>query len=298
MKGWIYGMAFLLCAAALALLLAPHVSEAMLGREQEEEIRAFEEEKEEKGIRKPQTDPLYEQMEQYNERIFEEKQAGLRDAFSYEEHASDLFGAGTGETMIGYLEIEKMDLRIPLYIGADQENLSKGAAVLSQTSMPVGGKDTNCVIAAHRGYGGERMFRNIEELEEGDLIRITNPWTVLTYRVYRCGVIRPSDIEAVKIVEGLDMVTLCTCHPLGSNEQRYVVYALREDRSTGDRGEDAAEDAREVLPEGEWMDYEPSAGQIYLERVMNLAGIGVMAVFLMVLIVFGVKERRGKKRES
>lgn len=40
---------------------------------------------------------------------------------------------------------------------------------MTQTSMPVGGENTNCVIAAHRGgYHGDAMFRDIEILQPGD----------------------------------------------------------------------------------------------------------------------------------
>jgi sortase A len=61
--------------------------------------------------------------------------------------------------------------------------MSKGAAHLSQTSLPIGGENTNCVIAAHRGFWKAAMFRDIEKLQIGDRITVTNPWATLIYEV-------------------------------------------------------------------------------------------------------------------
>lgn len=126
-----------------------------------------------------------------------------------------------------------MDVLLPLYLRASAENLAAGAAVLSQTSLPIGGISSNCVIAGHRGYAGMAYFREIESLKEGSLIYIVNPWETLVYQVTETRVIDPSDIAAVLIQEGRDLVTLITCHPYLSNGlYRYVVYCERTDGST------------------------------------------------------------------
>ncbi len=125
-----------------------------------------------------------------------------------------------------------MNVLLPLYLGASAENLVAGAAVLSQTSLPIGGISSNCVIAGHRGYGGMAFFREIESLTEGSLIYIVNPWETLVYQVTEIRVIAPSDIAAVLIQEGRDLVTLMTCHSYLSNGlYRYVVYCERTDES-------------------------------------------------------------------
>ncbi|MCD8130146.1 MAG: class C sortase [Lachnospiraceae bacterium] len=135
--------------------------------------------------------------------------------------------------MVGYIEIPDMDVLLPLYLRASAENLAAGAAVLSQTSLPIGGISSNCVIAGHRGYAGMAYFREIESLKEGSLIYIVNPWETLVYQVTETRVIDPSDIAAVLIQEGRDLVTLITCHPYLSNGlYRYVVYCERTDGST------------------------------------------------------------------
>src|SRR5699024_8053063 len=91
----------------------------------------------------------------------------------------------TSGDAVGYLSIEAMDLELPLYLGASDENLDKGAAVLGQTSMPIGGTNSNCVIAAHRGWKGIPMFRDIELLQPGDKVILTNLWETLEYQVVK-----------------------------------------------------------------------------------------------------------------
>ena len=108
--------------------------------------------------------------------------------------------------------------------------MAKGAAVLSQTSMPIGGESTNCVIAGHRGYRGSPYFRNIQRLQVGSAVYVTNPWETLEYTVTGFDIIQPSDLDAILIQPGKDMVTLLTCHPYASRgEYRYVVYCQRAD---------------------------------------------------------------------
>ena len=120
-----------------------------------------------------------------------------------------------------------MDLELPLYLGANEENMSKGAAQLTETSMPIGENNTNMAVVAHRGYSHAKMFREIEKLKIGDEIFITNFWETMTYKVERIEVISPDEIDKIRIQEGKDMVTLVTCHPYPHNYQRYLVYCER-----------------------------------------------------------------------
>ena len=131
--------------------------------------------------------------------------------------------------MFAVISIPAINLSMPIYLGATDAHLTAGAAQLSQTSLPIGGTNTNCVIAGHRGYNGAAYFRNITELQPGDVIQITNLWETLTYTVKTTDIIEPYDVEKILIREGKDMITLLTCHPYASGgKQRYVVYCERE----------------------------------------------------------------------
>lgn len=118
-------------------------------------------------------------MAAYNQDIYENKQKDLTDPFSYESASFDLTTYGLSDNIIGYLSIPVMDVEIPVYLGANDKNLAKGAVHLGQTSMPIGGSNTNVVLAAHRGYQGIPMFRDVEKLKAGDFVTITTPFKVL-----------------------------------------------------------------------------------------------------------------------
>lgn len=171
-----------------------------------------------------QPQSLYADMQAYNHEIYENGQIGLQDPFVFEIPAFDLTSYGFQSNVAGYIKIPRMDVELPIYFGATTENLALGAASLAYTSTPIGGENTNTVLAAHRGAGAAAMFRDIETLEIGDKVYITNLWETLTYQVTETKVILPTDVQEVCIQEGRDMLTLITCHPYTKNYQRYVVY--------------------------------------------------------------------------
>ena len=111
---------------------------------------------------------LYDEMDKYNKNLAQNGQS-ISDAWSYEQQPMDLenLNIDSDNPIIGYIEIPDMKIRLPLMLGASSKNLEKGAAVLSQTSMPIGGENTNCVIAGHRGWEGSAYFQYIENMKVG-----------------------------------------------------------------------------------------------------------------------------------
>ena len=121
-----------------------------------------------------------------------------------------------------------MELTMPVYLGASDAHLAAGAAVLGNTSAPIGGDNTNCVIAGHRGWKGADYFRHIDRLQEAIPLHLTNLWETLTYTVADIQIIQPHGANKIKIQQGRDLLTLLTCHPYASGgRQRYVVYCER-----------------------------------------------------------------------
>ena len=260
---------------------------------------------------------LLREMREYNQGIYEEEQESLCDAWSYQQNVFDFHSAGLEDDMVGYITIDAMNIEIPLYIGANEENMGKGAVVLSQTSMPIGGDNTNCVIAAHRGWYTSPMFQDIEVLQPGDEVKVTSLWGTLTYEVVKCIVIYPDDIEAVKIQEGQDLLTLVTCHPYTKNYQRYVVYCsrtggelagsqesvMKEKTAAGEEGTQvtAEEDtSRKVVIPYEGVAYESSREAIRRERRINRAGsylAGGAAVILVLVLLIRFIKRKKKNRD-
>lgn len=210
----------------LGLFLYPSITSRINRTHLKREVEHFEEELNE--IKENHDfDQLYELMKAYNDQLYEERQIHLNSEEAYEIPCMDLTVYGFENNMVGSLYIERIDLTVPILLGASNENMFEGVTHLSNTSLPIGGINTNCVISGHRGMVSKEMFRNIEEIQIGDLIQITNFWETLTYEVKEVEVVEVTQTENLFIQEGKDMVTLITCHPYQVFNQRYMVYCER-----------------------------------------------------------------------
>ena len=171
---------------------------------------------------------LWDEMCAYNETLYAEKQVSFDSPDDYEQPSFNLLDYGLEDEVFAVLTARKINLEMPVYLGATDTHLAHGASHLSLTSLPIGGENTNCVIAGHRGYNGASYFRYIEKLKVGDVVSITNLWETLTYRVAEIKIIDPHEVKEILIQDGRDLVTLLTCHPYASGgRQRYVVYCER-----------------------------------------------------------------------
>lgn len=243
--------------------------------------------KNKKNGTRPETDPFYRQIRAYNKRIYKEGQKGIVDIFSYTQFSSvDL--SNFQEDRCGYIQIPAMDVKLPLYVKATEENMTKGATVLGNTSLPIGGRNTNCVIAGHRGYHGAPYFREIERLKPGDKVIIKNPWKKLIYRVESMKIVYPNECDQIKIQKGKDMVTLLTCHPYkGHGRYRYLVYCER------DKGEKKKKKEKEV----ETMDgitYESSKKEIEKDKWIER----ILAVIVLICIISLIRPIGKRKKEE
>ena len=211
-------------AAGILIVLYPQVTKKFYENKIKNNKILFVEEREKKEF---QSERLYKVLNQQNKRLYQSRQKNLCDEQSYKNANVNLEEYGITDNTIGYISIPKMKIILPVLLGANEENMKKGAVHLTQTSYPIGGKNTNCVIAAHRGYSRAPMFREIEKLKRGNKIYLENFKEKLTYKVIKTKVISPTDIEEIMMREDKDMLTLITCHPYRKNSQRYVVFCER-----------------------------------------------------------------------
>ncbi len=160
-----------------------------------------------------------------------------------EEYESLLSVAGTD--VIGYLEIDKIDVELPIYHGTSSAVLQIGAGHLEGSSLPVGGESTHSVISAHRGLPSARLLTDLDELEEGDTFVIHVLNETFTYEVDQIRVVEPTDFSELAIVEGEDYCTLMTCTPYGINTHRLLVRGHRVDNADDSR---VTADATQVDP--------------------------------------------------
>lgn len=237
---------------------------------------------------KEELDELFNKMQSYNENIFNEGQQKLLDPFSYELPSFDLLELGFKDNIIGYLTIPKMEIEIPIYLGATQENMKKGAVHLSQTSIPIGGNNTNSVIAAHRGMKSHPMFRDIENLSIGDEIKVTNMWDELIYKVVETKIISPDEVSEVLIQEGRDLITLITCHPYTKNYQRYVVYCERQKEASDIEAIDVVKQDDE--------NSKKSYNIIDIENFLRDIGIIIIVIFSGYIVYKIIRKNKANKK--
>lgn len=247
---------------------------------------------------------LYAAMQAYNERIYAEGQSGLCDPWSYTVPALDLSAYGLGrDEAIGVLQIPSIDVSLPIYSGASYGNLAKGAAVLSQTSLPIGGENTNTVIGAHRGWNAEDYLRDVEAVQLGDEVTITNFWGELRYTVVEIKVIDPDDIAQVLIQPGRELLTVFTCHPYASGGRyRYLLICEREQEAAASPVPETT--AQATLPPMaeqapakptvciEGVEFESAATEIRLVAILPWIGMAILLAALIIVITVLYRKKR------
>ena len=162
-----------------------------------------------------------------NEEMYNNHQHDFIFNTNYEANDINLSNYGLNYNIFGYIELPSIGITLPIYFGASKYNMSLGAVHLTGTSYPIGGKNTNSVIAAHRGFRRTKMFRDIDKINIGDLMYIKNIEGTLTYKAVKTSVIDKKDISTLIIEDNKDMITIISCHPFPFNYQRYVVYFER-----------------------------------------------------------------------
>lgn len=129
--------------------------------------------------------------------------------------------------VMGYVEIPKISVYLPIYHGTSDEVLEKGVGHIQNTSVPIGGNSTHSILTGHTGLPNAELFTRLDELGIGDIFYIHVLNDVLTYKVFETKVILPDKIDELRILNGKDYVTLVTCTPYGVNSHRLLVKAER-----------------------------------------------------------------------
>ncbi len=129
--------------------------------------------------------------------------------------------------IMGYLYIGKINVRLPIYHGTDAAVLQIGVGHLKGSSLPVGGKNTHCVITGHTGLPSSQLLSDVDQLEKGDVFYIDVLKQTLAYEITDIRSVLPDDTESLNIVEGEDYCTIVTCTPYGINTHRLLVTGKR-----------------------------------------------------------------------
>ena len=151
---------------------------------------------------------------------------------------------GTGN--MGYIDIPKIRVMLPLYHGTEEAVLQTSIGHIEYTSLPVGGEGSHCVVSGHRGLPSAKLFSDLDKLTYGDLFTLNILNETLTYEVDQILVVEPSDLAALQIEEGEDYCTLLTCTPYGINTHRMLVRGHRVANKDG--GAKVLADALQIEP--------------------------------------------------
>ncbi len=184
----------------------------------------------------------------------------------------------SGSGMMGYIEVEKIEIYLPVYHGTDESVLQSGIGHIEGSSLPVGGMGTHAILSGHTGLPSSKLFSNIDRLKEGDIFELHILGEVLTYQVESMVVLLPEEAEKQEIVPQRDLCTLMTCTPYGINSHRLLV--------TGVRIETAPEQQSNV--KNQPIETIPAP----IPPVLWVAIIGLSAFLVAVIVVVVRKKRR------
>lgn len=157
---------------------------------------------------------------------------GTADTYSEEsllsaakDYDDQLDIAGNG--IMGYVEISKIQVNLPIYHGTDAEVLDRGVGHLLGSSLPVGGENTHTILSGHSGMASQKMFTDLEQLVPGDVFYLNVLGETLAYQVTEINTVLPYETDLLGIVPGEDLCTLVTCTPYGVNTHRLLVRGSR-----------------------------------------------------------------------
>lgn len=140
-----------------------------------------------------------------------------------------------GDGIMGYVEIPKISVNLPIYHGTGESSLSRGVGHLLGSSLPIGGLGTHCVLTGHSGLSGQKMFSDLDQLKLGDVFYLKTLDETLAYMVLNISTVLPEDTSKLSIDPAQDTVTLVTCTPYGVNSHRLLVRGERIELPTAQR---------------------------------------------------------------
>ena len=169
---------------------------------------------------------LREDSHVYNRGLIDHQ--GTGDAVHYEYAVFDLSDYGVYDGMYACLTIPKIDLRLPVYLGADNNTMNYGIGHLYGTSLPLDEKNTNCALAGHTDYIGRIFFDNIRNLDTGDEVIVRNYWEDITYRVIDRKIVAEDEVDDLLIQTDRQLLTLVTCIRGEDGFDRFLVICEKQ----------------------------------------------------------------------
>ena len=207
----------------LGIASYPFISNMVAQRHASQVVKDYETNVEEMDEEK--IDAMKEAAKKYNEQLsnvvsVDDENENNEQGESY----ADLLNIGES---LGYITIPKINVNLPIYNGTSQDVLSKGVGHMEQSSYPLGGVSTHCVLTGHRGLPSAVLFTDLDKLEIGDEFYLHVLDEILAYKVDQIKVVEPNESGDLEIIDGKDYCTLVTCTPYAINSHRLLVRGER-----------------------------------------------------------------------
>jgi len=220
---------------------------------------------------------VLEEAQAYNARLAEQGVLWEMTEEERELYNQELNMAGTG--VMGYLDISKIGVMLPVYHGTGEEVLQTSIGHIEGSSLPVGGESTHSIMSGHRGLPSARLFTDLDKLVLGDTWTLHILNETLTYEVDQIRIVEPYDLSDLTIDEGKDYCTLVTCTPYGINTHRLLVRGHRIANASGEAK--VVADALQIQP-------------VYIAPFIAVPVL--ILLVLLVLITTEIEKRAGKGR--
>lgn len=245
--------ALILFLAGAAVFLYPTVSNWLAERNQSDVVQEYQE-----ALADAEEDfyaAEWQKAREYNENL-----AG--------DPVHDPFVLGTGYALpenyleclningvMGYIEIPKISIRLPIYHGTSEEVLQKGVGHIESTALPIGGEFSHTILTGHRGLPSAKLFTDLDQLGIGDRFYIHVLDQILAYEVDEINTVLPNELQKLQPIKERDLVTLITCTPYGVNTHRLLVRGTRVPYVSGEDEYPQTAGLLEVVEANEWLRY-------------------------------------------
>lgn len=284
-KVLVWTLAIILVLGSIGLFAYPFVSNYLMSIRNESAVVQY------LNTTRKYPDELYDKIRKesikYNKSLL--NNVVTNDQFKEKYHKEELkeLMSIDDSNIMCILDIPKLDLNIPVYYGTEEEILSKGIGLMENTSLPVGGKGTHSVLTGHTGYGGLRLFTDLEAMKKGDVFYVLSLGKTLTYQVDDIQVVLPEETENVRLYSGKDYVTLVTCTPYGINSHRLLVRGTRISEKT-------------VTPEKLIEQSESKWEKEYSKAIITgvCVMVSIILAFVVIRVIIFVWKRKRKKDEE
>lgn len=212
----------------IGVLLYPTISDYLSRIHSSQVIQSYE--KSVIGLDQETKDTMLKDAQTYNSSLIGKEE--LYDPFMSIEKVDKYYMSllnSNGDGVMGYIQIPRIDVKLPIYHTTSEKVLQKGVGHLQGTSLPIGGKSTHAALSGHRGLPSSNLFTDLDLLEIGDIFYMEVLGNTSAYKIDQIKTVLPTETKDLEIVDGKDYVTLITCTPYSVNTHRLLVRGTRID---------------------------------------------------------------------